>query len=135
MDFILDFLPKENYFFLFYLFGVFIFSVFLIYFFAKKSKNKPDVVNNKKELTINDLLKIASNPKSNINDLMFVLQYFNDNIDFKKDIKSSLKLLKTVLNHKNRNKSLFDYFHGSLLPKHLEFKDELNRIEKEALNK
>jgi len=81
------------------------------------------------------LLKIANNPKSNINDLMFVLKYFNENIDFKKDIKSSFTFLKKVLNHKNRNKSLFDYFHGSLLPKHLEFKDELNRIEKEALNK
>jgi hypothetical protein len=31
-----------------------------------------------------------------------------------------------VLNHKNRNKALFDYFHGKVLPKNLKFKNKLD---------
>ena len=132
MDFILDFLPKENYFFLLYLFLVFLISTVLIFFIYKKfSKNEKNNNQNKK-LSFNDLLKIANNPKSTTKDLLFALIYFNEN--FKLDNKS-FEFFRKCLNHNNRNKALFDYFHTEIMVKYPKFKDRLDKIEREALNK
>jgi len=133
VDFILDFLPKEDYFFLLYLFLVFLISTVLIFFIYKKfSKNETKNNNQNKKLSFNDLLKIANNPKSTTKDLLFALIYFNEN--FKLDNKS-FDFFKKCLNHNNRNKVLFDYFHTEIMAKYPEFKDRLDKIEREALNK
>jgi len=134
-DFILDLLPNTDYFFLFYLLGVFLVSILLIFFLSKKFKNNNPQNNITKEITIDDLLKIANNSKSTLKDLLFALTYFNEHLDFNKNINKSFELLKKILNHQNRNKALFDYFHGNILPNNLKYKNELNKLEQEALNK
>jgi len=130
VDFILDFLPKENYFFLLYLFLVFVFSTVLIFFIYKRFSKKKS--NSIKKLSLNDLLKIVDNPNSTTKDLLFTLIYFNEN--FKVDNKS-FEFFRKCLNHNNRNKALFDYFHNEIVSKYPEFKDKLDKIEREALNR
>ena len=45
-----------------------------------------------------------------------------------------MKFFRKILNHKNRKKILFDIFHGIILPKNLQYKKELDNLEKEALD-
>jgi len=96
---------------------------------------KKNTEKQKKELTLNDLISLASNEKSTSSDLLSALMMFNDKFVVAQDKEKSLMFLEKVMNHKNRNKKLFDYFHGSILPKNITFKDELDKLEKEALNK
>ena len=135
-DFILSLLPGNNkFFYLYYLAFIFVFSLFLIFYFSRKSKNsKKDNMPQKKEITINDLLKIVSSSKSTLKDLLFAINYFIENFSIETDEKLSLEFFKKLLNHKNRQKILFDLFHGKVLPQNLKYKNELDRIEKEALN-
>ncbi|WP_457559981.1 hypothetical protein [Caminibacter sp.] len=133
MDIIEDLLPSSPFFYLVYLVGITLFGLLLIYLISKLNKpasneNKPD-----KKLTINDLIKIAKNPNSTQKDLLFALMAFNENFSVESNKNRSFELFKLVLNHKNRNKALFDYFHGNILPKNLKFKNELDKLEKEAL--
>ncbi|MEO1923344.1 MAG: hypothetical protein ABGX25_02350 [Nautiliaceae bacterium] len=137
VDFFLNFLPNQDWFFLVYLFLFFVFSVGLIYLGSKTSNNNIsiDSKGNKKELTIDDLLKIASNPKSKTADLLSALMLFNENFKVEQNEKKSIEFFEKVLNHKNRNKAIFDYFHGTVLPSNLKYKNKLDEIERKALNK
>ncbi|WP_456470323.1 hypothetical protein [Caminibacter sp.] len=137
VDFFLNFLPNQDWFFLVYLFLFVVFSVGLIYIASKTSDNKKefDIKENKKELTLNHLLKIASNPKSKTADLLSALMLFNENFKVEQNEKKSIILFEKILNHKNRSKALFDYFHGTILPANLKYKDKLDEIERKALNK
>ena len=133
-DFLISLLPSNGVVFILYLAFVTFFSIFLIYLISKmKKKEKPQ--ESKKELTIDDLITVANNKNSNTNDLIFTLEYFLKNFKIKDNEKKSFELFKKVLNHKNRSKKLFDIYHGKLLPSNLEYKNILDKLEKEALNK
>lgn len=132
-DFIISLLPSEVYTFLIYLLIVTLFSIFLIFILARKNRQKKQ--NNKKEITIDDLLKIADNPKSTEKDLIFALNYFLNYFKVKNNEKKSFEFFKKILNHKNRSKEIFNIFHGKILPANLEYKNELDKLEKRALNK
>ncbi len=130
---ILDITPNTPFAFLVYLFVFTLFCVMFIFWLKRKfSSSKKET---KKEITLQDLLNIASNPKSNANDLLSALMLYNQKFDVKSNQKVSLEFFKKVLIHKNRNKKLFDYFHGSILPKNIEFTKILDELEKDALNK
>ena len=131
-----DISPNSPLAFIIYLFLITVFCIILIFYFAKKSKKQANSINNssKKEITLNDLLKIANNPKSSTADLLTALMLFNDKFVVAQDKEKSLEFFKKVLNHKNRSKKLFDYFHGNILPKNITFKDALDELEKKALN-
>ena len=133
-DLVLDIFPSTPFTFLIYLVIITFFSVLIIFYFAKKPKQGPKQKNEDK-LTIDSLLKIANDPKSNTQDLLSALMLYNENFKVEDDVKKSMEFFKKVLNHKNRKKAFFDYFHGNILPKNLKFKDELDKIEREALNK
>ena len=132
-DFILNLLPGDNkFFYLYYLLFISFFSLLIIFYFAKKAKNQ----STKKEpkITMKDLLNIASSNKSTSKDLIFAIHYYAENFNVDMDKNASFEFFKKILNHKNRKKDLFDIFHGNILPKNLKYKNELNKIEKEALN-
>ena len=99
----------------------------------QKTKSLTSEIN--KELTLDDLLKIANNPNSTTSDLLSALMLFNEKFVVAQDKEKSLMFFEKVLNHKNRNKKMFDYFHGNILPKNITFKDALDELEKKALNK
>ena len=134
VDFLLNFVPNENYLFLLYLLFSFFFSLFLIYIFYKKAQ-KTSKLSTKKNLDINDLCKIAKNKKSNIKDLLFAIKYFYQNFDIENNKKESFELFNLVLNHKNRKKILFNFFHDKILLKNLKYKKELDKLERKALNR
>ncbi len=134
LDFLENFLPSSALFYIAYLFGFFLFGLLLIYLISKLKKE--DAIENiSKKLSIDELIKIAKNPKSTQKDLLFALMAFNEHFSIEQDKQKSFELFRLVLNHKNRNKALFDYFHGNILPKNLKFKDELDKLEKEALDR
>ena len=132
-DFIISLLPSSAVTFLIYLAGVSVLSVLAIFYFAKKYEKKEAPV--KKELNIEDLINIAKNENSTLKDLKFTFEYFMNNLNIEDDLKKSFELFKLVLTHKNREKVLFDIFHGQILPANLKYKRELNKLEKDALNK
>ena len=134
-DFIISLLPSNDYVYLIYLGVITLFSVLLILFLARKRSEVAHNIPKKKEITINDLLKIAKNPKSNIKDLAFALEYYVTKFRVKDYEKESFELFKLALNHKNRKKMLFDIFHGKILPANLKYKEKLEAIEKVALNR
>ena len=133
-DIILDLLPSTPFAFLVYLGVITLFSVLTIFYFAKKKSKKSKKQDKKDDkLTVDSLLKIAANPKSSPKDLLSALMAYNEKFRVKDDIEKSLAFFRYVLNHKNRKKAFFDYFHRKILPKNTKFEDELNEIEKEAL--
>ncbi len=132
-DFILNLLPSNIFIYIYYLVFIFFLSLLVIFYFSKKVKNESKT-SQKKEITLDDLLKIALSSKSTSKDLLFAINYFAENFSVGMDKKTSLEFFKKLLNHKNRQKKLFDIFHGNILPKNLKYKNELNKIEKEALN-
>jgi len=132
-DFILNLLPGNMLFYIYYLAFIFFLSLLLIFYFSKKAKKKSKT-SQKKEITLDDLLKIASSSKSISKDLLFAINYFTKNFSVDMNEKTSFEFFKKLLNHKNRQKELFDIFHGNILPKNLKYKNELDKIEKEALN-
>ncbi len=134
-DTVWDLFPNSPVAFLIYLGGFTLFCVLLIFYFAKRSNKKTEKKTEKKELTIDDLIKIANNPKSGVSDLLAALKLYNGKFVVAMDKEKSIEFLKKVLNHKHREKVLFDYFHGSILPKNITFRDVLDKLEKEALNK
>jgi len=134
-DFIISLLPSSAVTFLIYLASITILSVLAIFYFANKSKKSSKKTNIKKDLTLDDLIKIAKNEKSTLKDLAFALSYFVEKFKIDDDKKKSFELFKLILNHKNRGKILFDIFHGQLIAANLNYKKELDELEKKALNK
>jgi len=134
-DFIISLLPSSPVTFLIYLAGITLFSILAILYFAKKPKEKLKKENKKKDLTLDDLIKIAKNEKSTLKDLAFTLSYFVEKFKIDDNKKKAFELFNLVLNHKNRGKLLFDIFHGQLIPANLSYKKELDELEKRALNK
>lgn len=136
-DTILDIFPSTPFAFLIYLGVITFFGILIIFYFAKrkpkKSKKQQKISHNK--VTIESLLKIANNPNSNSKDLLSALMLYNENFKVEDDVKKSIEFFKKVLNHRSRKKAFFDYFHGNILPKNLKFKNELDKIERKALNK
>ena len=130
-----DFSPDSPVAFIIYLIVVTLFCILLIIYLKSKQKTKsltPEI--NKKDLTLDDLLKIANNPRSTTSDLLSALMLFNEKFVVAQDKEKSLTFFEKVLNHKNRHKKMFDYFHGNILPKNITFKDALDELEKKALN-
>jgi hypothetical protein len=139
VDFILDLLPDDDYFYLFYLAGFSIITTIFLLYVAKKFKTtKPAPSNSpaKKEdqLTIDKLIKMVEDPKASPADLLVALQLYHANFRVENDVKKSLEFFKKTLFHKSRSKNLFDFFHGTILPANLKFKQELDKLEKEALD-
>jgi hypothetical protein len=134
-DTVWNIFPSTPLAFLAYLGVVTFLSLVIIFYLARKHKNKKPSVQKRKELTVDDLLKIANNPKSTTSDLLAALRLFNENFTVAQDKEKSFELFEKILFHKNRHKKLFDYYHGSILPKNITFKDELDKLEKKALNK
>ena len=132
-DIILDLLPSTPFAFLVYLGVITFFGILIILYFARKSQKSKTEEKKYDKLSIESLLKIAANPKSSSKDLMSALIVYNENFRVKDDIEKSLAFFRYALNHKNRKKAFFDYFHKKILPKNIKFENELNEIEKEAL--
>ncbi len=133
-DFIISLLPSNAVVFIIYLAGITLFSVAFILILSRKKPKKNQSIKQNNNVTIDNLLEIANNPKSTLNDLIFTLEYFFENFKIKENKKKSFELFKKVLNHKNRSKKVFDIFHGKILPANLDYKEELNELEKKALN-
>jgi hypothetical protein len=135
-DFIENLFPNTPLAFLIFLFSFFLITTGFILIIAKILKKEKKTVNkNQKELTINNLIEIVDNEESNIKDLVFALEYFNDKFKVKDFPDKSLKFFKLLLTHENRNKILFDIFHNKTINLNKDFKKQLNKIESEALNK
>ena len=134
-DKILDIFPSTPFAFLVYLGVITFFGILIIFYFAKKLKESKKQEKKDDKLTISSLLEIAINPNSSSKDLLSALILYNENFKVEDDVKHSLDFFKKALNHKNRKKAFFDYFHEKILPKNPKFKKQLNEIEKEALNK
>jgi hypothetical protein len=135
-DFIENFFPNTPLAFLVFLFSFFLITTVFVLIIAKlvKKEKKAQKNNIKKDLTINDLIEIAKNKKSNINDLVFALEYFNDKFSVREFPDKAFEFFKMLLIHKNRNKILFDIFHNKTVPLNKDFEGQLNEIEKECLN-
>ena len=132
-DFLITLLPQNPLFFLLYLFLFLVVSVVFIFLIAKR-KPKTDKAS-KKELSLEDLIRIVSNPKSSTKDLISAAMLYVQNFSVESDEKKSFEFFKKLLNHPKRNKAVFDYFHGVILPKNIKFKDKLDELERKALNK
>jgi hypothetical protein len=135
-DFIENFFPNTPIAFLLYLFFFFfITTIFVLIIYKLSKKEEKELKKNiKKEITINDLLKIVKNKNSTIQDLAFALEYFNENFKVSNFPDKAFDFFKHLLTHKNRNKILFDIFHNKTVKLNKDFEDQLNKIEKDALN-
>ena len=133
IDKITDFLPSDSLFFILYLFGFLFVSVILILILGRKAKNNES----KKETKFNldDIFKIAKNPKSTSKDLGAALMIFKENFKVEDNENKIFEFFENVLNHKNRNKTLFDYFHNEIIPMNKKYKIKLDEIERKALNR
>jgi cbb3-type cytochrome oxidase subunit 3 len=135
-DFIENFFPNTPLAFLIFIFSFFLITTVFILVIAKILKKEKKTINNKqKELTIDNLVEIVKNKKSNINDLVFALEYFNDKFSVREFPDKAFEFFKMLLIHKSRSKILFDIFHNKTIPSNKDFKEQLNKIESEALNK
>ena len=133
IDKITDFLPSDSLFFILYLFGFLFVSVILIFILGRKAKNNES----KKETKFNldDIFKIAKNPKSTPKDLAAALMIFKENFKVEDNESKIFEFFEKVLNHRNRNKVLFDYFHNEIMPMNKKYKTKLDEIERKALNR
>ena len=133
IDKITDFLPSDSLFFIFYLFGFLFVSVILIFILGRKAKNNESKKETK--FNLNDIFKIAKNPKSTTHDLAAALMIFKENFKIEDNESKIFEFFENVLNHKNRNKVLFDYFHNEIVPMNKKYKTKLDEIERKALNR
>jgi hypothetical protein len=134
-DFIENFFPDSPFAFLIFLLSFFLITTFFVLIIFKLTKKeKKEIDNKKREINIDDLIDIVKNTKSNIKDLVFALEYFNEKFRVREFPDKSFKFFNLLLKHKNRNKILFDIFHNKTVELNQDFKDQLNQIEKEALN-
>jgi len=136
-DFIISILPSSALFYIIFLFSIFALSLGLILFFSKrlKKKNKLSDNKNKKEITFDMLKEIVNNKNATSKDLASALILFSENFELKGNEKDAFEFFKKVLTHKNRDKNLFKIYQEKIVSKYKNFKDQLNEIEKEALNK
>jgi len=98
----------------------------------KKIKQTQQIKDDK--LDFEDLMAIVKNPNSPTEKILFALEEFNKN--FKIDEKNAQKyiiFLSRVLTHKNVTKDIFQYFHKEIKSKNMDYKKELDIIEKKAL--
>ncbi len=132
-DFFWDLFPSSPFYYIAYMLFVMAIGLFLIIYF---SKQKPEEMQEtKQEATLDDLLKIAKSSKSTTQDLLAALLLFDEKFKVEDDYRKSLQFFKLVLNHKKAtSKKIFDIFHGKILPANIKFKNELDKIEREALN-
>ncbi|WP_456479354.1 hypothetical protein [Nautilia sp.] len=124
-------LPSNAVVFVFYLAGVFILSLLIIKVFSVKAGKEKNV---KSSLKMDDLIKVASSSSTSSEELFKALVLFYDNFEVKNKEKESFVFLEKVLNHPNRTKKLFDFFHEKILPKNIYYEKKLNELEKKALN-
>jgi hypothetical protein len=136
-DFIENFFPNTPLAFLIFLFLFFIITTFFILIVAKLMKNEKVTEKNniQKKLTIDNLIEIAKNQKSTLEDLIFSIKYFNDTFKVKEFPDKAFEFFKLLLSNKNRKKILFDIFHNETIKLNKDFEEQLNKIEKECLNK
>ncbi|GAX88162.1 conserved hypothetical protein [Lebetimonas natsushimae] len=136
-DFIENFFPNTPLAFLIFLLSFFLLTTIFVLITAKliKKDKKLKKNNQKKQLSIENLIEIARNKKSNINDLVFAFKYFNENFKVKQFPDKAFDFFKLILTHKNRGKVLFDIFHNKTVKLNKDFEDQLNKIEKECLNR
>jgi hypothetical protein len=128
-DFLISLLPSKWWFYPAFLIFSVVFGVLLILImslFRKKDKNN--------KLSIDDLIKISSNPKAKEKDLLGALIAYNENFRIKNEEKKSLKFLEQILKHKNRSKKIFDFIHNEIVKNNEEYKKILDEMEKKALN-
>ena len=135
-DNIWDFFPSTPLAYLGYLLFITTVCLYIIYKLSKKAKTgKKTDAPKKKEFTLDDLLEISENSNSTTAELLSAMLVFQEKYVVAQDKEKSLKFFENILNHKNRHKKVFDYFHGVILPKNITFKDELDKLEKRALNR
>jgi len=103
----------------------------LIAFFLllKKSKKK----DNKKQLELKDLLLIAQNQNSTSDDILLSLKLFNENFFIDDNKEMSFEFFNYILNHKNINKEVFQFFHKEIKTKNKNYQKDLDVIERKAL--
>ncbi len=113
----------------------------LIFALKKSSKNAPSKQISKKtetkndEFDLDDLMNIVKNPNTSSSGVLDALIYFNENFSIDEDNnKKCFLFLSRALTHPNKSKNIFQYFHNKVKPKNLNFKNELEAIEKKALN-
>jgi len=135
IDFIEDLFPSTPLAYIFYLAFFVVFGIFLIYLIAKLKPQKNENIQKSHELSLDDLLEIVSNKSASSQDLIKASQLFYENFKVSDDEKKSFEFFKLLLNHPNRNKTVFDIFHGRILPKNIEYKEKLDMLERKALNK
>jgi len=102
------------------------------------SKLKPKPQKKQKQnsqITMKDLMNIANNPKSSKADLIVAMELFYQNFKVSQNEKEAFELFSKILNHKNRSKEVFSIFHGKILPANIEYKKELDALERAALNR
>jgi hypothetical protein len=134
-DFIENFFPDSPFAFLIFLLSFFLITTFFVLIIFKLTKKeKKEIDNKKREINIDDLIDIVKNTKSNIKDLVFALEYFNEKFRVREFPDKSFKFFNLLLKHKNRNKILFDIFHNKTVKLNSDFQEQLNKIEKESLN-
>jgi hypothetical protein len=133
-DFLISLLPSSPLFFLVYLIVFVILCVVMIFIFAKK-KRKKSVTENIKKINIDDLIKIVNNKKSSNKDIIAAAMLYLENFTVEKEKNKSFIFFEKLLNHPSRSKVVFDIFHGKILPNNIKYKDKLDEIERNALNK
>lgn len=135
IDKIEDLFPQTPLAYLIYLAFFIFFGILMIVMISKLKPSKKEQKNKNKELTLDDLLEVANNPKSDRADLIVAIELFYQNFKVSQDEKKAFEFFEKVLNHKNRDKNIFNIFHGKILPANIEYKDRLDKLERKALNK
>ena len=134
-DFFWDLFPNSPFYFIAYMLFVVAIGLFIIIYFSKQKPKEENLPKNK-EVTLDDLLKIAKSSKSTTQDLVATLLMYNEKFRVEDDYQKSMEFFKSLLNHEKASaKKIFEIFHGQILPNNLKFKNELDKIEREALNK
>jgi hypothetical protein len=137
-DFIEDFFPNSPYAFILFLFLFFLISTLLVLIVAKfvnKNKSFETKTGDVKQLTLDDLIEIVSKEDATSDDLIFAINYFNKDFNVKFSPDKAFTFFKLLLSHKNRNKEIFNLFHNETLKSNKEFESQLNKIERECLNR
>jgi len=105
---------------------------------TKKSKNQKTSIKKTttpiKKLDFEDLMLIAKNPKTSSDKLLETLKLFNKNFIIEnKNEQKYFVFFSRILSHKNVNKEIFRYFHKEIKNNNLNYKRELEIIEKKIL--
>jgi len=115
--------------------GIVLAIIALFVVLKTNKKTTPKVVKTENDfIDFDDLMAIVKNPNTSSDKLLEVLKKFNENfvIDEKNEQKY-LIFFSRILTHNNVNKDIFQYFHKEIKVKNLEYKKDLDVIEKKAL--